>query len=215
MLELRRAAPGFGRLTLDDAGVTRSGLFRTRSIGWRELREYRLSLELHGVSGDAGYLALGPLSTIWDALQGAQGRHEYRFGIELRGEHTRLRFDWRFRNVELAIREVLRRLHAPLIAAAHAELVEAGVARFGPLALGRAAVMLGSRAPLPQRHVEAIELFDAFPVRLRVMAHGRAWPHAQVRMDHVPNVLAALEVARSLGYPVLGRELLVPRLRDS
>jgi hypothetical protein len=42
------------------------------------------------------------------------------------------------------------------------------------------------------------------------MARGKAFPYASARLADIPNLVAALDLARALGYRVRGRELLAP-----
>jgi hypothetical protein len=211
-MELRRADVGFGRVIVDDRGVTRRGLFRTRSLAWDDIRDYRLTIQLRGLAPDALYvLDSGLADVLWltDAIRAAQGQSRVAFGIELHGDGgRRLEFNWRrFRGTTLAIAAILARIAERLAAPARAELAAHGTVRFGPLQLARHGVQWGDDPPLAREAIESIELFDTSPVRLRVMARGKVWPYGQAPTRRIPNLTAALELAESLAYRVRGREL--------
>jgi hypothetical protein len=207
-IELRRSDIGFGRLIVDDEGVTRRRLIRTRQIAWSEIRRYRLSLELRGVTGDTGYVVAGPLAWIADYGAAREGRHGLRFGMRLEGAESSLAFNWRFRDVHTAIAAVLGRLHAPISARANAELASTKVARFGDLALAEHGIQWRDRAPLPRGAVECVQVFDSTEVSFRVMQKDRARPYCKCDLADVPDVMSALELAHGLGYRVDGLELL-------
>jgi hypothetical protein len=194
---------------VDDRGVTRHSLIRTHSLAWDEIRDYRLTIEMRGAKLEVLYLVdwLNLALIARDVRRGIHGEHRFRLGIELLGDSERVAFNWRFRAVPMAIAQILERIFPPLAARAHAQLAAGGIARFGPLALAEHGIQWGDRPPLPREAVESVELFNSSPVRLRVMAHDKAWPYGQAETADIPNIAAALEIAERLGYRVRGREL--------
>lgn len=208
-LELRRSDIGFGRVLIDDHGVTRHSLIRTHALAWDEIRDYRLKIEMRGAKLEVLYLVdwLNLVLIARDVRTGLHGDHRFRLGIELLGESQRVAFNWRFRAVPMAIAQILERICAPLLVRARAHLRADGLVRFGPLALAEHGIQWGSRPPLPRDQVESVELFNSSPVRLRVMEHDKAWPYGQAPTAEIPNISAALEIAKTLGYRVRGREL--------
>jgi len=209
-LELRRSDIGFGRVVVDDTGVTRHFARSIASIAWDEIRDYRLKVEIRGARLEVLYLVrwIDMLLMANDVRNGYRGDHRFRFGIVLLGEHTRLAFNWRFRGVELAIAQILRRIHARLAMPVQAGFARHGIARFGALTIGEHAIRWGDKPALPRAAVESVELFNSSTVRLRVMARRKALPYGQAELADIPNVAAALELAEQQGYRVRGRELL-------
>ena len=208
-IELRRAL-GLSRVVIDDRGVTRRGLVSTASLAWDEIVDYRLTAELVGVNRSVVDVsdvvqAIRIASTAIDAYR---GRDRFRFGIALGSDTRRLGFGGGFRHAELAVAMILNRVCPPLGRRARAAFEQAGVGQFGPLALADDGIGWAGKPPLPRAHVDAIDLFDSSPVRLRVMARGKAFPYASVRLAQIPNLVAALDLARALGYRVRGRPLL-------
>jgi hypothetical protein len=220
-LELRRSDIGFGRVVVDDTGVTRRFALSAASIAWDEIRDYRLKIEIRGARLEVLYLVrwIDLLLMANDVRNGYRGHHRFRFGIVLLGEHKRIAFNWRFRGVEIAIAQILRRIHARLATPVRADFARHGIAQFGALTIGEHAIRWGDKPPLPRAAVESIELFNSSPIRLRVMARRKAWPYGQALLADIPNIAAALELAEQQGYPVRGRELLarlaLGSIRDS
>jgi hypothetical protein len=208
-LALRRSDIGFGRVVVDDTGVTRHRLMSTSSIAWHDIRDYRLTAEIRGSRFEALYLVdyLNLLLIGNDVRNGYRGDHRFRFGIELFGAAARVAFNWRFRGVVLAIAQIVGRVHPVLARQARAAFERTGVGGFGPLALTDHAIQWADKPPLPRAEVECVELFNSSPIQLRVMAHRRTWPYGRAATAEIPNLLAALELANALGYPVRGREL--------
>lgn len=213
-MELTRADIGFGRVILDEVGVTRRGLFRTRALAWGAIHEYRLSIELHGEDAAASFgLALAGPDDL-DVVRAMRGDSQREFGIELRGDDgRRLAIGWRrFCHTDAAIAEILRRVRDRLAERARTQLKIRGRVAFGPLELAPHAVQWRTHPPLAHDAVESIELFDASLARLRVMARGKVWPYGQAPTGQVPNVVTALEIAGELGYRVRGQQLIAPLL---
>jgi hypothetical protein len=208
--ELHRSDIGFGRVVVDDTGVTRRFALSAASIAWDEIRDYRLKIEIRGARFEVLYLVrwIDMLLMANDVRNGYRGDHRFRFGIVLLGEHTRVGFNWRFRGVDVAIAEILRRIHPRLAVPVQTGFARHGIARFGPLTIGEHAIRWGDRPALPRAAVESVELFNSSPVRLRVMARGKVWPYGQGELADIPNVAAALELAAQQRYPVRGTELL-------
>jgi hypothetical protein len=209
-LELRRSDIGFGRVIVDDTGVTRHFALSSASIAWDAIRDYRLTVEIRGARLEVLYLIryLDMLLMANDVRNGYRGDHRFRFGIELRGDDRRVAFNWRFRGVEIAIAQIVRRIHPRLAQPAHAAFARHGIAQFGPLTIGQHAIRWADKPALPRSRVESVELFNSSPLRLRVMARRKIWPYGQAELADIPNVIAALELAAQHGYPVHGRELL-------
>ena len=209
-LELRRSDIGFGRVIVDDTGVTRHFALSSASIAWDAIRDYRLTIEIRGARLEVLYLVrfVDMLLLANDVRKGYRGDHRFRFGIELRGDDRRVAFNWRFRGVEIAIAQIVRRIHPRLARPAQADFARHGIAQFGPLTIGQHAIRWGDKPALPRARVESVELFNSSPLRLRVMARRKIWPYGQAELADIPNVIAALELAAQHGYPVHGRELL-------
>jgi hypothetical protein len=216
-LELRRSDIGFGRVIVDDIGVTRHFALSSASIAWDAIRDYRLTIEIRGARLEVLYLVrfLDMLLMANDVRNGYRGDHRFRFGIELRGDDRRVAFNWRFRGVEIAIAQIVRRIHPRLAGPVHAEFARHGIAQFGPLTIGQHAIRWGNKPALPRARVESVELFNSSPLRLRVMARRKIWPYGQAELADIPNVIAALELAAQLGYPIHGRELLARLALDA
>ncbi|HEX8115430.1 MAG TPA: hypothetical protein VF516_47210 [Kofleriaceae bacterium] len=208
--ELRRSDIGFGRLIVDDTGVTRRFALSTASIAWDEIRDYRLKIEIRGARLEVLYLVrwIDMLLMANDVRSGYRGDHRFRFGMVLLGEHKRVAFNWRFRGVAIAIAQILKRIHPRLALPVQTEFARHGIAQFGPLTIGEHAIRWGDKPALARAAVESIELFNSSPVRLRVMAKRKVWPYGQAELADIPNVAAALELAERQRYLVRGRELL-------
>jgi hypothetical protein len=209
-LELRRFL-GLGRVVVDERGVTRRGL-STSSLAWDEIVDYRLTAVLLGVNRPVIYLSdvLEAIRIATTAIDAYRGRDRFGFGIAVFGATRRVRFSWRFPDAQLAIAMILNRLCRPLGRRARTAFERDGVGRFGPLTLADHGIEWLGKPGLPRARVEHIDLFDSSPVRLRVMARGKAFPYASVRLADIPHLVAALDLARALGYRVRGRELLAP-----
>jgi hypothetical protein len=214
-LELRRSDIGFGRVIIDDTGVTRHRALSTQSIGWDEIRDYRLTIEIRGARLEVLYLVhlIPVLLMANDVRNGYRGAHRFRAGIELLGDDKRVAFNWRFKGVELAIAQVLQRIHPALARPVHDGFARTGIARFGDLTIGEHAIRWGDKPLLLRGAVERIELFNSSPIRLRVLAKRKAWPYGQAELSDIPNLGTALELATRQGYPVGGLELLSHGLR--
>lgn len=214
-LELQRADIGFGRVVVDDTGVTRERLWSRDAIAWDQIRDYRLTVEIRGAKIESAYLSvwLQAVLTVLDARNGYRGDHHFRFGIVLLGDDHEVRFNWRFRGAGMAIAVILERIRGRLAAPVRATFAKTGIAKLGPLTIGEHAIRWGDKPVLPRTSVESIELFNSYPLKLRVMARGKVWPYGQAELDQIPNLLAALELAEDQGYRVLGREL-IERLAD-
>src|SRR5262249_43247091 len=143
-----------------------------------------------------------------DVRRGYHGDHRFRFGMVLIGEHKRVAFNWRFRGVEVAMAQILKRVHPRLALPVQTRVARHGIAQFGPLTIGEHALPWKDKPALARAAVESVELFNSSPVRLRVMARRKVWPYGQAELADIPNVAAALELAEQQGYPVRGRELL-------
>jgi len=191
--------------------VTRKGLRQTSHVGWDEITDYRLTIELTGTFATVPFgfdPDLAELEELVNVLHGIEGARTYRMGIALHGGAVPVVFDWRFRDEQLAIAHVIATVHPRLTAAARARLSATGSIAFGPMALTSAAIDWYGHAPIASVDVEKVELFDDTPVSLRVMKRGEVWPYAKTELANVPNVVTALQLARDLGYVVHGLELL-------
>lgn len=209
-LELRRADFGFGRVVVDDRGVSRERLWSSQALAWDQIRDYRLTVEIRGGAREAGSVAswLPIVLTLVDARSGYRGDHDFRFGIELFGDGPRVAFNWRFMGAAMAIGQILPRIRERLAAPVRAGFARTGIAVFGPLTLGEHAIRWDDKPVLPRAAVESVELFNSYPLRLRVMARDKVFPYGHARLAAIPNLLAALDLAADQGYPVRGRELL-------
>jgi Bacterial PH domain len=206
MLELGRSDIGFGRLIVDEAGVTRKRMFRTQRIAWDDILGYRLGAKLMNATGEAGLVFGGDIAhfiDFWHALRGR--RTPIRFSCELIGAQQRVMVNWRFANVELAIEEIMKRVGPRLLASSRAELARDNIAHFGALTIAKHGVQWKSREPLAFAAVEKLEIVNRSPVEIYVRQRDRAWPYAHFAMDDIPNALAMLELADELGYRVGGK----------
>lgn len=206
-MELRRADIGFGRVIVDDAGVTRRGLFRTRRIGWNDISEYALEIIPTADPYDPyryGETPIGELAYARDVVQGKH--HVYLVSVELRGGAQPVAFGWRFKDAHVAIHEIVERVHDRLAERAREQFERVKLAAFGPLGITADSIGWGATS-LPRDRVEALEVFDARPLELRVMERDRARPFAHASTRGVPNLFVALALARELGYPTRGAAL--------
>jgi hypothetical protein len=209
MFELTRSDVGFGRLIVDDTGITRRRLIRTQRIEWDEVHSYRLGIMPTNSTGEAGRAFGGVIAAAIDFAAAVRGdRRPVRMSLELIGERRRLLVNWRFDNVVLAVEEALRRIGPRLRDEARRRFAADGVVRFGRLGVRAEAIGWKAKAPVAREAVEAIEISDGLPRRLRVLREGRALAHISVRLDQIPNVVTAIDLAEELGYRVRGRELL-------
>jgi hypothetical protein len=210
-VELRPRGIRSRRIRIDENGVTSEGRWRRTALGWEEIDDYRLDVTHVGGSHGVFYLVdvLGGFLMARDAHDAMRGQHRLRFGLELASGNRRLGFDWRrHHDADEGIRQVLDRIAGRFAAGAEAELASSGRVRFGPLALAAQALQWADREPVPLAAVEVVELFDSSPVTLRVMKRGKVLPYGRAPTREVPNLLAAVDIAAALGYPVRGRELL-------
>ena len=206
---MQLARLGRGQVRVDEEGVARG---RT-AIRWQEITDYRLEIRhvqsAHGVF----YLVdlLGALLMWRDARDAMDGVHRLRFSLELSSRAgTRLAIDSRVRDAMPAMKSVLDRIVGRLADDARAELAASRRIQLGPVSLAAHALAWDGDEPLPREAVESVELFDATPVTLRVMKRGKVLPYAQAPTRAIPNLIGALDIAASLGYPVRGRELIAP-----
>jgi hypothetical protein len=203
MIELGRSDIGFGKLIVDDRGVTRRRLIRTQRIAWDDIREYRLGAKIQNATGELGRAFGGDIAMAIDFAHAVRGkRTPIRLSCELIGTEQRVMVNWRFAYVEAAIDEIMRRIGPRLLARARDELARESVVRFGGFALNPRGVQWKTRDPIAFEAVEKLALVDTTPVQLFVHAKNRAWPYAKLALDDVPNVLAMLELAGELGYRV-------------
>jgi hypothetical protein len=200
-VELTRRMAWGVRVWIDDDGVTRRGLLSRRTMRWDEVDDYRIVARIPRGS------VLIPLDELIRFTASVAGEGRLAYAIELRSGERRLRIDSFFARMPRVIGDVLARVGDRLADRARADLRETGTARFGPLRLAPHAVQWGDREPLPRQRVEAIDLLDTSPVRLRVMERGRVLPHAAAPTRNIPALHAALAVARELGYPVRDGEV--------
>jgi hypothetical protein len=208
-LELGRSDIGFGRLIVDDDGITRKRLIRRQRIEWADVRGYRLGVQPMNATGELGRGFGGDFAAVIDLVSAARGKAKRRrYTLELLGVHGRFVVNWRFTYVEAAIEEALRRIGPPLLADARRVLAEQNVVAFGGLAMRAEALQWKSSEPLARAAVESLAIIDTSPFTLAIQRRGRAWPYARIKLDAIPNVLVALAVAEELGYRVQGRELL-------
>jgi hypothetical protein len=203
-VELRRANLGFGRIVIDERGVVRHGLFRTRELAWDDVEEYRLDLRSRVAAIDPYVYGTTPVGEALHTREVLAGRGVvYLVSLELRAADRRLVIDWRFRDAHLAVGDIIARLDRRVIERAASE----PVATFGDLRLSSASVHWRDKT-LASGQVEAIEVFHASPFQLRVMARGEAWPWLARPLREVPNVCSALAIAAELGYEVRRSSLL-------
>ena len=119
---------------IDERGVTRQTVFRTTHIGWDDIRDYRLTIELRGLSPGVLYLHqdLSDLIHFGDVVRGVAGKSRAVFTVELLGDGER--------SVEVTganeqVAEIVQRLHEPFVARARDELAKTKRVAFGPLQL--------------------------------------------------------------------------------
>jgi hypothetical protein len=159
---------------------------------------------------DPNMLWNNPITDVKNAVEAFRGNSRRRYGMTLFGETSRVAFNWRFRDVGLAITFAIEQIDTRITNASRALLEQFGELRFGKLRLAAGGILVGS-AFLEAAEVEAIELFDANTLELRVMRKGKIWPLAKMQFHTVPNPYTLLAIAEELGYAIKGRELL-PRL---
>lgn len=200
-MELTRRLAWGVRVWIDDDGVTRRGLLSRSALRWDEIDDYRIAARIPRAS------AINPLENLVHFTSAAAGEGRLAYELELRGGGRRLRIDSFFVGVPRVIAQVLARVGDRLLERARAELRDAGSARFGPLRLAPHAVQWADREPLPRQRVEALDLLDTSPARLRVMERGRVLPRWSAAMHEIPALHAALAIARELGFPVRDGEL--------
>jgi hypothetical protein len=196
-VELTRQFAWGVRVRVDDEGVTRRGLLSRRAMRWEEIDDNRIEVRMP--SG-----AIGRLGELAAALSGTASLVH---AIELRSGVGRLRIDSFFDSMPRVIGVVLARIGDRLTERALAGLRQAGTARFGPLRLAPHALQWADREPLARERVEAIDLLDTSPVRLRVLERGRILAHGSAATSKIPTLHAALAIARELGYPVRDGEV--------
>jgi hypothetical protein len=205
VFELGRSDIGFGKLIVDERGVTRTKLFGRETILWDDVRDYRVKVEFR--AHDPNVLLNNPITDVKNVVEAFRGNSKRRYGMSLFGESSRVAFNWRFRDVALAITFAIEQIDARITNASRALLEQGGEIRFGKLRLAAAGLLVGG-AYLSSTQVEAIELFDASSLELRVMRKGKVWPLATMKFHTVPNPYSALAIAEELGYVIKGRELL-------
>jgi len=205
VFELGRSDIGFGKLIVDERGITRTKLFGRETILWDDVRDYRVKVEFR--ARDPNVLWNNPITDVKNVVAAFRGNSKRRYGMTLFGESSRVAFNWRFRDVELAIAFAIEQVDTRITRASRAILEQGGEIRFGKLRLAAAGLLLGG-AYLSATQVEAIELFDASSLELRVMRKGKVWPLATMKFHTVPNPYSALAIAEELGYVIKGRELL-------
>jgi hypothetical protein len=196
-VELSRQLAWGVRVRVDDEGVTRRGLLSRKAMRWEEIDDYRIEVRIPTA-------AMRRLGAFARALSGTASLE---YAIELRSGGRRLRIDWFFDRMPRVIGLVLARIGDRLAERALAELRQTGTARFGPLRLAPQALQWADREPLPREQVEAIDLLDTSPVRLRVLERGQVLAHGSTATNKIPTLHAVLAVARELGYPVRDGEV--------
>ena len=205
MFELGRSDIGFGKLIVDEHGITRTKLFGRETILWDDVRDYRVKVEFR--ARDPNVFFHNPITDVKNVVEAFRGNSKRRYGMTLFGESTRVAFNWRFRDVGLAIAFAIEQIDTRITNVSRALLERGGEIRFGKLRLAAGGILVGS-AFLGASQVEAIELFDASSLELRVMRKGKVWPLAKMKFHTVPNPYSALAIAEELGYVIKGRELL-------
>ena len=210
------------RVSFDEQSLTRHGWFGDTRVRWDEIHEYRLAIDLMprvspGIQFISGPPTAGSrvgifdlISTIVHAVRDKDDTEWRRVGrvtVWLRTERATLSL--RRTDLDIAlISEIVSRVHQRLADAARKTLEATGTVQFGPLVLTPHTVQWQHKPSLERGQAEAIELFDTAAVRFRVMKRDAAWPYGASSLSRVPNPLVALELARSLDYPVRGLELL-------
>jgi hypothetical protein len=190
-------------VTVDDHGVTQRSLFRSRTLAWAEIDDYRLTIQPHAHRTAT--------EIVVEAIQ-ARGAHDVHldhayFRMQLLGASRELTFNGWFFDVAQAANLVFARIHERLSALAAAALAQDGVARFGPLTLADHGIQWLDRPAVPREAIDSVEVFDSSPVSLRVTARGKILPYGKASTAKIPNIGAALDLAAGLGYRVRGRDL--------
>jgi hypothetical protein len=204
VLALARSDLGFGKLIVDDRGVTRMHLLRTQRIAWDDIRSYRLGAWLEQSNDELRRMLGSRIASVLDIPSTFDPPpRPTRLLCELIGTEQRVMVDWRFAHVELAIDEIMQRIGPRLLDTARSELAHDGIARFGDLALASHGIRWKTRDTLAFDRVEKLELVDNRPVEIFVRERDRAWPYAHFALDAIPNVLAMVELAQELGYRVV------------
>jgi hypothetical protein len=196
-VELTRHLAWGVRVRVDDEGVTRRGLLSRKAMRWDEIDDYRIEARI----------PRPPMRSVGGFAAALSGTGSLAYAIELRSGVRRLRIDSFFDRMPRVIDFVLARIGDRMTERALADLREAGTARFGPLRLAPHALQWADREPLARERVEAIDLLDTSPVRLRVLERGRILAHGSAATSKIPALHAALAIARELGYPVRDGEV--------
>ena len=200
-MELTRHLAWGVRVSIDDDGVTRRGLWTRATMAWDEIDDYRIEVRIPRRA------LLVPFDDLIRFTASLAGEGRLTYAIELRAGVRRLRIDSFFRAGDRTLGHILARVGDRMTERSRAELRAGGQARFGPLRVAPHAVQWADREPLPRERVEAIDLLDTSPVRLRVLERGRVFPHASAVTRRIPTLHAALAVARQLGYTVRDGEV--------
>ena len=162
---------------------------------------YRLKMKI-AASSDMGLLdviGLGVIEDVKAVLAGARGESPIEFELQIGND--------KHRNIG-RIASRLSELHLETMSRLRDELRAKGSITAGPLTLAAKELVWKRSDPLTRDEVESIELFDASPIQLRVMKHGKVLPYGKADTDDIPDLIEVMELARELGYRVRGIELL-------
>ena len=190
-------------VVVDDHGVTRRILFRTRALAWAEIEDYRLTIQPRA-NRTAGQILVETIQN--------RGSHEVHldhayFKMRVASASREITFRGWFFDVAQSTNLVFAKLHPRLSALAAAELARDGAVRFGPFTLADHGIQWLDRPVVPREAVDSIEVFDSSPVSLRVTVRGKILPYGKASTAKIPNIGAALDLATSLGYSVRGRDV--------
>jgi hypothetical protein len=201
-------------LVVDDTGVTSRGWVHSRTLGWDEIRDYRIRVRPYWTT------RLATMNEPWPRrhAEHAPPAESYELGfsdmqleLALHGDDLTLVGEGEGLDGLQLSNDVLPRLHRRLGVAA---LEQGPLVRFGSLAISERGIQWGDDAELSREHVEGIAVVAlASPsttggkLELRVMRFGGHPYHAMELVD-LPNIGGLVEVAGAFGYRLRGRDLL-------
>ena len=192
-------------LEIDDAGVTSRHWFRSRTLRWDEIRDYRIRIR--------------PYWKRFGTREELPRRHVPANSHEVAASDMRVRLSLHgdaftvtgerdgLDGLQLS-NDVLPRLHARLGRVAHD-----AIARFGSLTICDREIQWRDDPPLAREDVDGFDIVAVESpavlggkVELRVLRAGE--PYCAAELAELPNIGGLVEVAAALGYRVRGRDLL-------
>jgi hypothetical protein len=203
-------------LSLHVEGVRRGGVWGERELRWEEMKEYRYHAA-PATNTAVGFHAGGLIGMF--VMHLVNKSRERKYGREavigqtlvLHGSEggkiaitPNFQFSWE------AIREILGKIHPPLLAEYKRRIDGGDTAVFGPVSLSRMGIAWKNKPPVPLQEISKAQL--AGPT-LRVQKTGKMLALISVHSSKVPNVLTLLDLlehygaggAKVAGYDPLAR----------